>query len=257
MLHTVAIFRYLQSVDNRPSPMTEIARALEMNQSTCFNILRTLASNGLLRYDEDTRRYSLGMALIEFASLVDSHGRLLASAQAHAERIAREISQVCVIFRKTEDDSFLVIGKGEGRRSMRLTASLGDRFPPNGAVLAKSWYAWEAESEVDRLIELHGLPMRTPGSITAIADFKDELRRTRQRGFALSVGEYYDEHNAAGCPVFSPDGRCQLLLVITGFASALPVEELSNLGRLLRAHADEITSEVFGSGTLEPHRRTA
>src|SRR4051812_16111659 len=169
VLHTVAILRHLQSIDNQPSPMTEIARALGMNPSTCFNILRTLAANGILSYDEDTRRYSLGMALIEFAALVDSHGRLLASAQTHAERIARELTQVCVILRRTEDDSFLVIGKGEGRRAMRLTAALGDRFPPNGAVLAKSWYAWQDDEEVDRLIELHGLPMRTTGSITAVA----------------------------------------------------------------------------------------
>jgi DNA-binding IclR family transcriptional regulator len=261
VLHTVAILRYLQSIDNRPSTMTEIARELEINASTCFNILKTLASERILSYDEDTRRYTLGTALIEFASLVDSHGRLLAAAQAHVDRLAREINQVCVIFRRTNDDAFLVVGKGEGRRSLRVTATLGDRFPPNGAVLAKSWYAWADEAAVDELIELHGLPSRAPSSITSVLDFKRELERTRARGYALSIGEYYAEHNAVGCPVLSPDGKCMLLLVVTGFASALPAERLDEIGKRLSALSAAITEEVFGTASSplpsHPRARTA
>lgn len=252
VLHTVAILRYLQSVDNHPSAMTEIARALEINASTCFNILKTLASQRILSYDEDTRRYTLGTALIEFASLVDSHGRVLQAAQAQVDRLAREINQVCVIFRRTDDDAFLVVGKGEGRRSLRVTAALGDRFPPNGAVLAKGWYAWADEPAVDQLIELHGLPSRAPSSITGVLDFKRELELTRARGYALSVGEYYAEHNAVGCPILSPDGKCMLLLVVTGFASALPAAALDDIGRRLSALSAAVTDEVFG-GVGEPH----
>ena len=115
VLHTVAILRYLQDVGNKPTPMMEIARALEINTSTCFNILKTLASQRILSYDEDTRKYTLGLALIELASLVDNYGHLLAAAQAQADIVARETNQVCLIFRKTSDDAFLVVGKAEGR----------------------------------------------------------------------------------------------------------------------------------------------
>jgi DNA-binding IclR family transcriptional regulator len=249
VLHTVAILRYLQEVGNRPCPMMEIARALDINTSTCFNILRTLASQRILNYDEDTRRYTLGMALIEFASLVDSHGHLLAAAQAHADRVAREVNQVCLIFRKTEDDAFLVVGKAEGRRPLKVTATLGDRIPPNGAVVAKAWYSWCGDEEVDRMVSLHGLPARAPHSITGMLDFKRELARTRARGFSISVGEYYEEHNAVGCAVLSPESEPLLLLVITGFASLIPVQSMAALGRRLRNAADAVSADVFGTTT--------
>ncbi len=249
VLHAVAILRYLQEVGNRPSPMMEIARALEINTSTCFNILRTLADQRILNYDEDTRRYSLGMALIEFASLVDNHGHVLSAAQAHADRVARDVNQVCLIFRKTEDDAFLVVGKAEGRRPLKVTATLGDRIPPNGAVVAKAWYAWCSDEEVDRMISLHGLPARAPHSITGMLDFKRELARTRARGFSISVGEYYEEHNAVGCAVLSPQSEPLLLLVITGFASLIPVQTMAALGQRLRAAADAAAADVFGTPT--------
>jgi DNA-binding IclR family transcriptional regulator len=245
VLHTVAILRYLQDVGNKPTPMMEIARALEINTSTCFNILRTLASQRLLSYDEDTRRYTLGVALIELAALVDHYGLLLAAAQVQADLVARESNQVCLIFRKASDDAFLVVGKAEGRRPLRLTATLGDRIAPNGAVLAKAWYPWCTDAEVDRMIALHGLPSRAPHSITGEQAFKQELLRTRARGYSTSVGEYYTEHNAVGCAVLAPDGSPQLLLVITGFASQITVESMPSLGRRLRAAADAISEDVF------------
>jgi IclR family acetate operon transcriptional repressor len=249
VLHTVAILRYLQEVGNRPSAMMEIARALEINASTCFNILRTLAGQRILNYDEDTRRYTLGMALIEFASLVDSHGHLLTAAQTHAELVAREVNQVCLIFRKTEDDAFLVVGKAEGRQPLKVTATLGDRIPPNGAVVAKAWYSWSSDEEIDRMVALHGLPARAPHSITGMLDFKRELARTRARGFSISVGEYYEEHNAVGCAVLSPHSEPLLLLVITGFASLIPVQSMAAIGRRLRAAADAVSADVFGTTT--------
>ena len=245
VLHTVAILRYLQDVGNQPTPMMEIARALDINTSTCFNILKTLASQRILSYDEDSRKYTLGMALIELASLVDNYGHLLAAAQAQAELVARETNQVCLIFRKTSDDAFLVVGKAEGRRPLKVTATLGDRIAPNGAVLAKAWYPWCDDAEVDRMIAAHGLPARAPHSITGELGFKQELIRSRGRGYSTSIGEYYAEHNAVGCAVLAPDGSPQLLLVITGFASQITPHSMPELGRRLRQAAEAITADVF------------
>jgi DNA-binding IclR family transcriptional regulator len=253
VLHTVAILRYLQETGNRPLPMTQLARALGINQSTCFNILKTLAASRILNYDEDTRRYTLGMTLIELAAMVDSHGHLLRAAQVQVERVASELNQVCLIFRKTQDDAFLVVGKAEAPTDLKVTAALGDRFPPNGAVLAKSWYSWSTDEEIDRMIELHGLPARSPNSITGMLDFKRELARTRARGYAISVGEYYPEHNAVGCPVLDPDGRCQLLLVVTGFASKIKLKTMPEIGHRLSLAAFEISDAVFGHGPVLDH----
>jgi DNA-binding IclR family transcriptional regulator len=247
VLHALAILRHLQSTGNKGATMTEIANGLSINQSTCFNILKTLAADRFLSYDEDTRRYTLGMALIELGALVDHHGRLLSVAQTYLDVLAEEVEQACLAFRKTPDDAFLVVSKAEGRRQLRLTAGLGDRFPPNAAVLAKSWYAWEPDSVVDRMIELHGLPAHAPSAITGILDFKSELARTRARGYAVSIGEYYPEHNAVGCPVLAPDGSCQLLLVITGFASVMTAEAITVMGPRLAGIARDISTTVFGA----------
>ena len=99
------------------------------------------------------------------------------------------------------------------------------------------------------MVALHGLPARAPHSITGMLDFKRELARTRARGFSISVGEYYEEHNAVGCAVLSPVSAPLLLLVITGFASQLPVQSMPALGQRLRLAADAVSADVFGTPT--------
>ena len=247
VVHSIAILRHLQERGNEPQSMTEIARALGINGSTCFNILRTLTDNALLAYEEDTRRYQLGVGLIELAAMVDSHGHLLAAAQVHAARLAKEVDQVCLILRKGADDSFIVIGKAEGTRQFKVTASVGDRFPPNGAVLAKAYYAWCDDEEVEQILDLHGLPARSDHSITGYMDFKKELARTRARGYSTSIGEYYDGHNAVGAAVVTPSGDPALLLVVTGFASVIKPKTMPFIGSRLALAAAAVTRDVYGT----------
>jgi DNA-binding IclR family transcriptional regulator len=247
VLHAVSILQLLRANENRPLAMMEIARALDMNNSTCFNILRTLARERILEYDEDTRRYTLGSALVELATMVDDHGQLLNAALLHAEGVAREVHECCLVVRKANDDSFLVVGRAEGPGSLKLSASVGDRLPPYGAVLSKAYYAWCDESEVSRMLAAHGLPARTESSITGYADFKRELERTRRRGYSTSFGEYYDEYNAVGVPVLNADGRPGLLLIVTGIASRITPRVMPFIAARLRRAALAISRDVYGS----------
>jgi IclR family acetate operon transcriptional repressor len=257
VVHAMTIMRHFQEQVNEPQSMTEIARDLGINGSTCFNILRTLTDGALLAYDADTRRYRLGMGLVELASMVDSHGHLLQAAQVHAARVAKEVGQVCLILRKGGDDSFIVVGKAEGTGRLKVTASVGDRFPPNGAVLAKAFYAWCDPQEVEQMLTLHGLPARSDTSITGYLDFKKELEKTRARGYSTSLGEYFDGHNAVGTAVLTPAGDPALLLVVTGFASLITSKTMPFIGSRLTLAAEAVTRDVFGTTLRSLPRKTA
>ena len=48
--------RILRHLTDQPAPLgvTRIARDLQLNASTCFNLLRTLVHEGLVNFDETT-----------------------------------------------------------------------------------------------------------------------------------------------------------------------------------------------------------
>ncbi|MBP7568356.1 MAG: helix-turn-helix domain-containing protein, partial [Burkholderiaceae bacterium] len=62
----LSVLRYL-AASGSPVGVTRIARELELNASTCFNLLKTLVHEGLVTFDDDTKTYAIGIGLVELA----------------------------------------------------------------------------------------------------------------------------------------------------------------------------------------------
>lgn len=243
--HTIAIFEYLKERGNEPATMTEIAESLAMNPSTCFNILRTLEAGELLHRDGDSKRYQLGIGLRDLGTIVSDDGAVLTTARMRALDFVRTYKLILLLCQKADDDSFIVIDKLRGRPEPRGTAPLGGRVPPNGAVLAKAYYAHCSEQKVDEMLELHGLPARTGTSITRVAEFKEELAEVRRRGYSTSLGEYEPEYNAVGSAILAPDGNPVLLMVVAGHSSFMPKRLIPAIGERLHQAAEDVSISVF------------
>lgn len=246
MRAAIAILRYLHAQDNEPATMSQLARALAINGSTCFNLLKTLESERLLSYDPVGRTYELGLDLVELASVVDNHGQVVQVAMKHAAELVEELELTCLLVRLTPNEEFLVVDNIESPRPIKVTVAVGERFPVNSAVLSKGYYAWQDESVVDDMLSRHGLPAYAPNSITDVGEFKRALEQVRRHGFAESRAEYWQDHNAISSPIFGRHGEVSHLLVTVGFAFELPPETIEVYGRRQRATAERITREIGG-----------
>jgi DNA-binding IclR family transcriptional regulator len=241
-----AILRFLHDRRNEPATMSQIARELGMNGSTCFNMLKTLEDERLLSYDPQTKAYELGLQLVELASVVDGHRQVVDVAMKWAARLVADVELTCLVVRPAADEEFLVIGKVESPKPIKVTVAVGTRFPPNAAVLAKGYYAFQDDGLVDDMFARHGLPAYVPNTITDTALFKKTLEQVRTRGYAESLAEYWRDHNALSSPIFDSHGRVSYLLALVGFAFELSGETIDGHGRRLRETAERITREIGG-----------
>lgn len=64
--NAISILRFLTH-DYAASGVARIARETGINVSTTFNILRTLANEGLISMNPSTKEYSPGLGLLEFS----------------------------------------------------------------------------------------------------------------------------------------------------------------------------------------------
>ena len=62
----LAIVRYL-AVARAPVGASRIARHLELNSSTCHNLLKTLVHERLVVFDESNQTYCVGLGVVELA----------------------------------------------------------------------------------------------------------------------------------------------------------------------------------------------
>lgn len=232
--------------------MSQVSRALEMNGSTCFNILKTLERERILNYDTATKTYELGHHLVELASVVDDHGHVVKIAMQHATDLVDQMELACLLVCRTAEDEFLVVDKVESPKPIKVTVARGQRFPANSAVLAKAYYAWQPDAVVEDMLERQGLPAYSPSSITDSDVFRQVLKEVRASGFAESRGEYWPDHHAIAAPIFGRDGRILYLFVTVGFVSELPDPVMQDYGHQLRDAANRVTADIGGRRPPDP-----
>jgi IclR family acetate operon transcriptional repressor len=94
------------------------------------------------------------------------------------------------------------------------------------------------------------LERRAANTITELGALRDELRRTRERGYSLDDVENEEGIRCAGAPVFDHTGRVQAGISVAGPASRMSIRRLHELGPAVRAQADLVSARLgFGMAT--------
>jgi DNA-binding IclR family transcriptional regulator len=105
-----AAIRILRHLAVAPAPLgvTPLARALGLNTSTCFNILRTLAQGELVRFDADAKTYALDLGLVDLARAAFARGAEIAQAQPMMRQLALRHGVTVTLWRPAGPDRMVL-----------------------------------------------------------------------------------------------------------------------------------------------------
>jgi DNA-binding IclR family transcriptional regulator len=126
--NTIRIFRYLNQV-SRPATVTEIARALQMNTSTCFSILRTLVAERVMAFDDRTKGYSLGLGIVELAQSALSEDGKIEIIRPHLQRIADVFDISLTLWSLALRDRMLLTCVVQSSADLQIQIRVGQRLP--------------------------------------------------------------------------------------------------------------------------------
>ena len=234
--NAIRILRHL-SRTRAPETVTNIARALEINTSTCFNILRTLASEGIVAFDERTKSYTVGIGIVQLAqgALTDQgkadviRPRLQAVADRHGVTVT--------LWRVAENHRNVLISASQNRSAVQIHMDVGQRLPlyigAFGRVLAGANRVPEASlrAAFDR--------MRW-SSAPRFEDYLADVAQAASTGWAVDDGHFATGVASVASGVRGFDGQVRHGLVATFFRSQLSPEQVQGLGAELRSLADDL-----------------
>lgn len=223
------------SPTNQSLTLSEIAEIVKLPLATTMRLCRTLLKFDFLTYDAKTKRYSLGLKLLELGGIVFSSFSL-------RKVVSPYLSQLQLKFAKTtflgilQNDELLYIDKREDpRNEVRFASYIGMRRPPYFGMLGQLLMAYLPESEVDRILKKKPLVSFTKKSITDIETFKRRLKNIREQGFFIDEGEAIDGVTGISAPIRNSTGDV-IAAIGVGFisASADEIERKQILEELLR-----------------------
>jgi DNA-binding IclR family transcriptional regulator len=173
----VEIVELLTERRDVPTRLTDIVKALDLNQATAFAIMKELVDTGWVTRDPSTKAYAIGGALVGLVKQMDQYGSSLTTA---ADAAGADTGYATSVSERAGNQLVIIaFVKGPNGPEARWDPEIGDRVPfaaPFGPAIA----AWEPDDERRAWIERSGV-----NSSAFHAQLEQVLDDTSARGYSV------------------------------------------------------------------------
>lgn len=182
---------------------TELANRLGTNKATMSRVLSTLKKHDFLEQDPRTRRYRLGSAMVEMARAVyrSLKGTVVNEAIPLADALRDEVAERVHLEVLSGNNMYLAY-IADTPKPISLKIEIGDQVMPNTHAGSKAIVAFSQPDVIDYWLS-KDLIAYTEKTITDPDKLKEIYAEIRKTGIAYDFGEYIEEVNAVGAPVFN------------------------------------------------------
>ncbi|MFG2225000.1 IclR family transcriptional regulator [Streptomyces sp. NPDC048644] len=237
--------RLLTVLADHPSGLgvSAAARAAALPVSSAHRILQRLAAERFVSYDEDTRRYALGVRVLELSRGFHRSPAGYSAAAAPMRHLAARTGLPAIAGILYDRDVLLVL-TAQGTQHLQLRSAEGTRNAWHATSLGKALVAALPPREREELLTA-GLRQVTDRTLTDPDGLRAELDRVTGQGWAEVDEESEVGVRSIAVPVPAPAGYAPRLAVSLGAAVALTeADELRSHVPALRACAEEIAAHM-------------
>lgn len=229
--------------------LSEIVQETEGSKSATFELLRTLVDHGYLRTTKPGPRYQLGMALIRLGDLASARDPIVSISRSILKDLSAKTGLTVRIARN--DNGYPVfLERIDGPGMVRFYTPLGVRELPHISAVGKAILAQLPDAQIRLIAEESGLQARTPKSITTLPKLLTDIRKIRDRGYALDDEEDALSVFCVGAAFLDHSSICVGGISVTGIKTDHSVETFEKLGKLVLKHAEMITKALGGTAKI-------
>ena len=213
--------------------VTAVARQTGISQSSCFNVLRTLAGEGLVNFDADSKLYTLGLGLVQIASRVLSRSRP-AMIRPELAEIARRYGALLALWEIGEDERMVLIDRVYADTPVRIEMRLGQRVPAFAGAVGRC-VAAASRLPINQLrMRFKKLIWQSPVSFE---EYATDVERAAHDGYAIDTDHYFRGISVVGTAIVDADGRPRMAIGALTITRQLSRDELNELGQALHGIA--------------------
>jgi DNA-binding IclR family transcriptional regulator len=222
--------------------VSDLAKKLKMAKSTVHGMTSALEELGAVLREPLTKKYKLGFTLLEIGRSAYSQIDLKTSARPVTEELMAK-TQTSVFLGIRNFGQVTIIDIVESRQELNITAPLGSTIPLFAGAVGKVFMASMSMDQAAEMVHAKGLPRFTENSIVDPASYYKELKRVREKGYAIDDEEYIMGVRAVASPLMGL-GQLRSAIWAVGFKASLDDKKMKTLAEETRNAAKVISRRI-------------
>jgi DNA-binding IclR family transcriptional regulator len=184
---TLAVFEIFAR-ERRPLSKSELARLLDLPESSCSDLLNTVHALGYVTRTVTTRRYYPTSRLLATAtSIAESDPLGLLAAEA-VSKLSNRTGETCT-FGVIDTDAVKILAIMQGHYPLRYVAQAGDRVSLHATAIGKALLSELPPEEMARILRLKPLRRRTEHTLVDPKELVRRVQEERPQGWYSAVNE--------------------------------------------------------------------
>ncbi|MDT0117796.1 IclR family transcriptional regulator [Microbacterium sp. PRF11] len=240
------LLRLVTAAGATGATVADLARGSDLTRPTVHRLLSALRVEGLVDRDEATSHWLPGPELYLMGSVAASRFDITATARDIVRSLAVRTEESAFLSVRRGDETVCLVREDGSFPIRSFVLSEGVRFPLGVASAGLAILAFLPPHDVDAYLERHPELGEKWGASHSPARLRTRIRDTQARGYAVNPGLIVEGSWGLGAAVFTRTGDPQWALSLTGVEFRFGGERLAELGRILLAHAHQLSTRVSG-----------
>ena len=252
--NAVSILRVLAQA-GEPMGVAAISRTTNIGVSTCFNILRTLATERLVDFDDHAKTYRIGAGVLELSVPLLGINQV-DLIRPELQRLSAEHNSLICLWQITESERVVLVDRIATGRNVRVDMSIGARLPAYVGAVGRCFAALADLKKEDLREKFDKLQWQNP---PLFDDYLAQVEQAKRDGYAFDLGKLFIGVEIAASIVTDSSGKLRLGVSGINIAGQLQRRNLDRLAIDIRNSTDWISETLFGvtRGVRQANRRAA
>ncbi len=185
-----------------PVSLGQLAARVDLGKASTFRLLQTLTATGYVEQQDD-QTYALNRPWTP-ALTHDWLRKLIAVAKPEMEALNADLSETITLAVLMEDH-IRVVDAIQSPQNVRVSNYRDRILAPYASSLGKAIAAYQPAERLQTLLHVYGIYATTENTITDPALIRQEMAKTRARGYSFEFEETVKGGCCFGAPIFTGD----------------------------------------------------
>lgn len=222
--------------------VTEISESIDCVKSGTHKLLSALIAEGMVE-QKPNKKYRLGMSVYLLGKTYEENIGIWRFFRPYLEKL-RNLTRENASFGEWQDGEATILYKVESLELIRVFGSVGTKRPINASAIGKTLAAHADPRFIRDKIAGEPLKRYTERTITDTEELFREYESIRERGYAISDGEFSEDAVGIGAPVRDKNGHVWAAISTGGPKFRMTPEKQMEYAGLVVEMANLISAEL-------------